>query len=199
MGVNRLNGNGIVSTGGVIMAPDNTGVPLLVNPDYLYNNFRTYQIKVIDASYNPNQFVDYQTFQQRQYYGNFVSLRTQFVNYDYNELHILNAVHFNIDIATYPTRNQLYTLYPPALFQQYVRMLGINQNDYIVVYSRDTLGGMRYAAAVWELFRIYNHTRISVLNGGLNAWRSAGYETTANIKWLQFNQMVDAIFKKLIW
>uniref|UniRef100_A0A914Z824 Capsid protein n=1 Tax=Panagrolaimus superbus TaxID=310955 RepID=A0A914Z824_9BILA len=104
MGVNRLNGNGIVSTGGVIMASDNTGVPLLVNPDYLYNNFRTYQIKVIDASYNPNQFVDYQTFQQRQYYGNFVSLRTQFVNYDYNELHILNAVHFNIDIATYPTR-----------------------------------------------------------------------------------------------
>uniref|UniRef100_A0AC35F9V3 Rhodanese domain-containing protein n=1 Tax=Panagrolaimus sp. PS1159 TaxID=55785 RepID=A0AC35F9V3_9BILA len=181
MGVNRLNGNGLISTGGVIMAPDNSGVPLLVNPDYLYNNFRTGQIKVIDASYNPNQFVDYQTFQQRQYYGNFVSLRTQFVNYDYNSLHILNAVHFNIDIATYPTRNQRYTLYPPALFQQYVRMLGINQNDYIIVYSRDTLGGMRYASAVWELFRIYNHTRISVLNGGLNAWRNAGYDLTSNI------------------
>uniref|UniRef100_A0A914PHK3 Rhodanese domain-containing protein n=1 Tax=Panagrolaimus davidi TaxID=227884 RepID=A0A914PHK3_9BILA len=119
MGVNRLNGNGLISTGGV--------------------------------------------------------------NYDYNSLHILNAVHFNIDIATYPTRNQRYTLYPPALFQQYVRMLGINQNDYIIVYSRDTLGGMRYASAVWELFRIYNHTRISVLNGGLNAWRSAGYDLTSNI------------------
>ena len=78
-------------------------------------------------------------------------------------------------------RNQRYTLYPPSLFQQYVQSLGINQNDYIIVYSRDTLGGMRYAAAVWEIFRIYNHTRISVLNGGLNAWSAAGYDLASDI------------------
>lgn len=40
MGVNDLNGNGQVSTGGVIMSPDNIGVPLLVSPDYLYNNYQ---------------------------------------------------------------------------------------------------------------------------------------------------------------
>ena len=73
-------------------------------------------------------------------------------------------------------RNQRYTLYPPNVFQNYVQLLGINQEDYLVIYSRDSLGGMRYAAAVWELFRIYNHTKVSVLNGGLNAWTAAGYQ-----------------------
>ena len=44
--------------------------------------FQTGQIKIIDASYSPNQgFVDYQTFQMRQYYGNFVSMKNQFVSF----------------------------------------------------------------------------------------------------------------------
>ncbi|KAE9554375.1 hypothetical protein FO519_002434 [Halicephalobus sp. NKZ332] len=176
----QLIGANGVTTGGVVMAPNGQGVPLLVSADYLQNNRRTGQVKIIDASYDPSQpFVDFMTFQQQNMYGNFAQLSNQFVNTDYGNVHIIDAIYFNLDVATYPTRNQRYTLYPPNVFQNYVQFLGINQEDYLVVYSRDSLGGMRYAAAVWELFRIYNHSRISVLNGGLNAWNALGYEVTS--------------------
>ena len=38
-------------------------------------------MKIIDASYDPNQqFVDYMTFQQQNMYGNFAQLSNQFVS-----------------------------------------------------------------------------------------------------------------------
>jgi len=38
--------------------------------------------------------------------------------------------------------------------QEYVRRLGINAGDEIVIYSRGPFGGVLHAARVWELFRV---------------------------------------------
>ncbi|KAH7695056.1 Rhodanese-like domain containing protein, partial [Aphelenchoides avenae] len=93
-------------------------------------------------------------------------------NVDYQKAHIPSAVHFNLDVGTFPSWNERESLYPPELFEQYVQRLGINANEHIVVYSRGPLGGMLYAARVWSLFRIYGHNRVSILNGGFEAWQA---------------------------
>ncbi len=72
----------------------------------------------------------------------------------YSRSHIPGAINFNLNVATYPTWNEQQALYPEELFQEYVRKLGINANDEIVVYARGPLGGMLHAARVWEMFRV---------------------------------------------
>lgn len=50
---------------------------------------------------------------------------------------------------------------------------------------------MLSAARVWNLFRIYGHYKISILDGGFEAWRSAnltltdlGEQITASFFWI---------------
>ncbi len=73
--------------------------------------------------------------------------------------------------------NPLPNMLPSAAqFEEECRKLGINQESEIVVY--DNLG-IYTSPRVWWLFKIMGHEKISVLNGGLVAWKNAGYETTA--------------------
>ena len=45
----------------------------------------------------------------------------------------------------------------------------------IVVYDS---AGLFSAARVWWMFRLYGHQNVQVLDGGLPAWKDAGYPTT---------------------
>jgi thiosulfate/3-mercaptopyruvate sulfurtransferase len=56
--------------------------------------------------------------------------------------------------------------------------LGIDRADRLVIYARGPLGGMLHAARAWHLFRVYGHENVSVLNGGLDAWRRADLPAT---------------------
>ena len=47
--------------------------------------------------------------------------------------------------------------------------LGINNNSHIVIYSMDGIGTSPRA---WWLFKLYKHKNISILNGGMKAWKS---------------------------
>lgn len=45
-------------------------------------------------------------------------------------------------------------MYPADKFEQYVRRLGIDRGDQLVVYARGPMGGMLHAARAWFLFRV---------------------------------------------
>uniref|UniRef100_A0A914QBV1 Rhodanese domain-containing protein n=1 Tax=Panagrolaimus davidi TaxID=227884 RepID=A0A914QBV1_9BILA len=74
--------------------------------------------------------------------------------------HIPTAQHFNLDFAMNPGEFERFSFLEPEKFQQYVQSLGINNNDHVC----------------------YGHgDNISILNGGLDAWSKAGYETESLI------------------
>lgn len=68
--------------------------------------------------------------------------------------HIPDAVHIDLDIATYPSKYQPYANYPPKIFQKYARLLGINKGQHLILYGRDELGGMMFPGRIAWLFKV---------------------------------------------
>lgn len=56
-------------------------------------------------------------------------------------------------------------------FTKKMRACGVNQYTQIVVYDDSR---MAYAARAWWLLRYFGHMQIVILDGGFNAWTSAG-------------------------
>ena len=70
------------------------------------------------------------------------------------------------------THSPLPHMLPPShAFEAACEALGITPDTHVVVY--DTLGVFS-APRAWYTFRALGHTRVSVLNGGLPAWRAEG-------------------------
>ncbi|KAH7719262.1 Protein MPST-1 [Aphelenchoides avenae] len=124
-------------------------------------------IKVLDCTYYMGPAYD-----GKEHYGK--------QKKEYLEAHIPTAVHFDLDVATYPSQYQRFTRYEPAEFERYARLLGINKSDQLVFYGRGPAGGMLFAARAYWLFKVYKlsygHENVSMLNGGFEAWRRCGYE-----------------------
>ena len=63
---------------------------------------------------------------------------------------------------------------PPATeFAAAVSAMGIGDDDHVVIYDDSTI---LPATRVWWMFRLFGHERVSVLDGGLAAWRRGGGE-----------------------
>ncbi|VDM79082.1 unnamed protein product [Strongylus vulgaris] len=73
---------------------------------------------------------------------------------EYAKEHIPGATHFNVDVAYYPSQYIRFDLYPPEMFEKYVQLLGINEGDHVVIYSRGAMGGMIWAARAWWTFKV---------------------------------------------
>jgi thiosulfate/3-mercaptopyruvate sulfurtransferase len=63
----------------------------------------------------------------------------------------------------------------PEKFAAAVSEMGIGNDDHVVVYDTQ---GLFSAARVWWMFRVFGHDRVSVLDGGLPAWKAAGLPVT---------------------
>ena len=88
----------------------------------------------------------------------------------YNKQHIPGAVYFDInDIANEHT-NLPHMIPSSEIFSSKVRKLGLGDGDKIVVY--DANGGYLAAARVWWMFRLYGHSNVCLLDGGLPKWLS---------------------------
>ena len=121
----------------------------LVSTKWLDEHLSSPGVRVVDAtSYMPGQ--DKDGFGQ------------------YNKQHIPGAVYFDInDIAD--ESNALPHMIPsPEKFSSKVRKLGLGDGDKIVVY--DANGGYLAAARVWWMFRLYGHSDVCLLDGGLPKW-----------------------------
>ena len=55
-----------------------------------------------------------------------------------------------------------------------MRALGLNDDDHIIVYCNSAILS---AARAWWMLRIFGHTKVSVLNGGLKSWIAIGGST----------------------
>ena len=75
---------------------------------------------------------------------------------------------FSDTLATYPN-----TWPGEDAFIEAAKKLGINKNSIIVVYDDH---GIYSSARAWWMFRSMGHQDVAVLNGGLLAWKEAGFE-----------------------
>lgn len=85
------------------------------------------------------------------------------------------ARFFDLDALSAPDTSLPHMLPSPARFAEGVRRLGVGDASDVVVY--DGSGTNLSAARVWWMFGAFGHPRVSVLDGGIGAWRAAGFPT----------------------
>lgn len=89
---------------------------------------------------------------------------------------IPGSIRFDFDHEICDQLSELPHMLPtPSQFAHQVSELGISNDSRLVVYDRV---GMFAAPRAWWMFRIMGHDYIQVLDGGLPAWKMAGFEVT---------------------
>ena len=135
-------------------------VPFLVDPAWLAARLGDEGVRILDASwYLPQQRRDGRA--------------------EYLAGHIPGAAYFDIDEVVDPSSTLPHTLPSAEAFAVAAGALGVGSGDTVVVYDG---AGIFSAPRVWWMFRAFGHDRVAVLDGGLPAWKQAGYplETGAN-------------------
>ena len=90
----------------------------------------------------------------------------------YEAGHLPGAVHLDWHADLNHTRGGLRDLLrPPAEFAAVVGAAGIANDTPVVAYADEDYSG---AARLWWALRYYGHTRVAVLDGGLNQWLAEG-------------------------
>jgi thiosulfate/3-mercaptopyruvate sulfurtransferase len=90
---------------------------------------------------------------------------------EYLESHIPGAVFFDIDAVSDHESPYPHMLPQAQDFAQQVSALGMRQGDDIVVYDSS---GLFSAPRVWWMFRVFGHSKVRVLDGGLPKWNAEG-------------------------
>ncbi len=89
----------------------------------------------------------------------------------YEKGHIPGAVFFDIDRIADRSSFLPHMMPTPEQFAQQASELGLGDGCQIVLYDQN---GYAAAARAWWMFRAMGHDDILVLDGGMNAWQSAG-------------------------
>ena len=90
---------------------------------------------------------------------------------EFEDAHIPGAARFDIDRIADPDSRLPHTVPTPAVFETHMRALGLHDEDHIVLYDDSDV---KSAARGWWMLRLFGHERVSILDGGLAAWRQAG-------------------------
>ncbi|NQU57874.1 MAG: 3-mercaptopyruvate sulfurtransferase [Rhodospirillales bacterium] len=121
----------------------------LVSTDWLEQHLNAPDVRVVDATF-------------------YLPHDERVAAEEYSFRHIPGAVYFNIDEICDSDTDLPHMLPSPEKFSSKVSKLGLGDGNRIVVY--DNSGGFMAACRVWWMFRIFGHTDIAVLNGGLPKW-----------------------------
>ncbi len=100
----------------------------------------------------------------------------------WREAHIPGAgfMHLDRDLSAPKTgSNGRHPLPSPDAFATVLGRHGITPQHHVVAY--DDAGGM-FAARLWWMLRWVGHVDVSVLDGGLAAWRAAGGPLDASVR-----------------
>jgi thiosulfate/3-mercaptopyruvate sulfurtransferase len=128
----------------------------LVSPQWLHEHLRRADVRVVDASwYLPTQNRDGKA--------------------EYAAAHIERAVFFDIDAVADTSSGLPHMLLGTAEFAEAVGAMGISDTDTIIVYDGS---GLFSAARVWWNFRVMGAENVFILDGGLPAWKTAGFPVT---------------------
>lgn len=126
--------------------------PGLVTTEWLIANLDNPKVKIFDASLDAALIIP----------GSHPSGRPEYEN-----AHIPGAFYFDIDLLSDPDSALPHTLPSSDFFTSCMQEFGVNTDDHIVVYDNSPL---RSACRAWWMFRVFGHSRVSVLNGGWAAW-----------------------------
>lgn len=137
-------------------------VPLLVDAAWLAAHRTDVNVRVYDVSIAQGQDEDgeYHPTTGRK---------------SYEAEHIPGAAHADVfgDLANAESAFAFSSL-DHDTFAQRAGALGIGSDVHVVLYDQ---GGNLWATRLWWNLRLEGFDRVSVLDGGLGAWRSAGFET----------------------
>ncbi len=95
---------------------------------------------------------------------------------EYEASHIPGAVYFDIDRIADQDSGLPHTMPSAEQFTEAVGVLGIGNDDHVVVYDGQ---GIFSGPRVWWMFRAFGHDRVSLLDGGLPEWRRRNLPLTA--------------------
>jgi thiosulfate/3-mercaptopyruvate sulfurtransferase len=95
----------------------------------------------------------------------------------YVEGHIPGAVHLGVDDIRVAVSTGGYRLPTAAEAAALLAKLGIGPDTQAIVY--DDAGGL-HAARLFFTLDAFGHPRVALLDGGIQAWRRAGYPLTAD-------------------
>ena len=103
----------------------------------------------------------------------------------YLEQHIAGALHADLDahLATHDANKRAnggrHPLPQREVFAQWLASVGVSNDTQVVVYDRN---GMNYCGRLWWMLKWCGHEAVAVLDGGLQAWISAGGATTSGVE-----------------
>ena len=97
---------------------------------------------------------------------------------EFLKCHIPGASFFDIDKIKDNDSDLPHMLPLSAMFNSTVRKLGVGDGHKVVIY--DGLG-MRSAARLWWMFKVFGYSDVVVLDGGFPKWVKENRSTTAEI------------------
>ncbi len=97
---------------------------------------------------------------------------------EFLECHIPGASFFDIDKIKDNDSDLPHMLPPSEMFNSTVRKLGIGDGHKVVIY--DALG-MRSAARLWWMFKVFGYSDVVVLDGGFPKWVKENRSITADL------------------
>ena len=131
----------------------------IVSTDWLAQHLEAPDIRIIDSSW-------YFPQEKRN------------AEQEFLECHIPGASFFDIDKIKDNHSDLPHMLPPSEMFNSTVRKLGIGDGHKVVIY--DGLG-MRSAARLWWMFKVFGYSDVVVLDGGFPKWVKENRSTTADL------------------
>ncbi len=99
-------------------------------------------------------------------------------SYQVPDEYIPGALKVDIKTSFSDTKSHLPNTFPSVeSFEKTCHDLGITNKSQIIIY--DSLG-VYTAPRIWWLFKVMGHDSVSVLNGGLTAWKKEAYKTVVS-------------------
>ena len=140
------------------------GLSLLVEPEELFSALTNPSVVVVDASVSLT----------REAPGDPYTITSGRAGYE--AAHLPGAVFADLlEDFSDPDADFMFTLPSPDRIERVAGALGIGDDTHVVAYTQDL---PTFAPRLWWLMRYYGFDTVSVLNGGLAAWRAAGLPVT---------------------
>ncbi len=111
---------------------------------------------------------------------------------EFARTHIPGSSFFDIDECSDKSSAFDHMLPSPSLFSRYVGELGIGNDTHVVVYDTSDFGAYS-APRVWWMFRLFGHSLVSVLDGGMKNWLADGYPVTSEYSKPECRQFKAAV------
>lgn len=108
-------------------------------------------------------------------WGSFEDMAAGWADNSYLLGHIPGAIHSNSDV--YENGYPRWFLLPDAELKSALGGMGITPDTTVVVYSDSSI----FAARLWWILKYAGVTDVRFMNGGIQAWQTAGYPTETAI------------------